>query len=388
MRILIAGAGPAGLTLAYWLHRDGHTPVIFEKAPNIRTAGYMIDFAGSGWDVANRMGVIPQLQAVSHSIEEIVFKDVHDHTKAKLPAAKLFNAWGMESRYLALDRSDLVEALYHAVESDVEIRFGTTLTGVCQSPEAVTATFADGQEEAFDLLIGADGIHSNVRSLVFGSEAEFADYLGYYVAAFYSPALIPDLPSRYLMHIEPGIQVSVLPLSSERWLSYLVYKSEEVGHIPADQRLATLKQRAAGVGWITADLLNLLTPETPIFMDTVTQIKMPAWSNSRVALIGDAAYCLTLISGQGASMALAGAYFLAEALRENADHHLAFQRYEQRLRPYIEQTQKKARNFAPTFVPSSQRRIAITQWAIRLIDLPPVTRLVSKQLNVKSIIPA
>jgi 2-polyprenyl-6-methoxyphenol hydroxylase-like FAD-dependent oxidoreductase len=388
MRVLIAGAGPAGLTLAYWLHKGGHTPIVIEKAPDIRTAGYMIDFAGSGWDVANRLGVIPHLEAVDHAVQEIVFKDSSGRTTAVLPAAKLYRAWGFEKRYLGLDRRDLVETLYHTVESDVEFRFDTTLTAVCQSSEAVTATFADNQEESFDLLVGADGIHSNVRALVFGSEAEFADYLGYYVAAFYSAPLIPNLPSNYLMHVEPGFQIGILPLSSERWLSILIYKDDNQGHIPAVERLQNLKDRARGIGWITADLLNSLPADTPIYMDTVTQIKMPLWSSNRAALIGDAAYCMTLISGQGTSMAMAGAYFLAEELRQNTDHHVAFQRYEQRLRPYIEQKQKKARKFAPTFVPSSQRRITLTQWAIRLIDLPPITRLVSKQLNFKSIIPA
>jgi 2-polyprenyl-6-methoxyphenol hydroxylase-like FAD-dependent oxidoreductase len=386
MRVLIAGAGPAGLTLAYWLRKGGHTPIIIEKAPNIRTAGYMIDFAGSGWDVANRMGVIPQLEAVDQAVKEIVFKDGNGHTTAVVPVAKLYNAWGFEKRYLGLDRRDLVETLYHTVESDVEIRFDTTVTAICQSAETVTATFADGKQELFDLLVGADGIHSGVRALAFGSEAEFADYLGYYVAAFYCPALMPAPPSAYLMHVEPGMQVGVFPLPGQRWLSILVYKSEDKGHIPPAQRLQTLKDRAQGVGWITADLLNSLPAETQIYMDTVTQIEMPSWSSNRVALIGDAAYCLTLISGQGTSMAMAGAYFLAEELRQNTDYHVAFQRYEQHLRPYIEQKQKKARNFAPTFVPSSQTRITLTQWAIRLMDLPPVTPLVSKQMNFKSII--
>jgi 2-polyprenyl-6-methoxyphenol hydroxylase-like FAD-dependent oxidoreductase len=388
MRVLIVGAGPAGLTLAYWLHKGGHTPVVMEKNPNIRTAGYMIDFAGSGWDVANRMGIIPHLEAVDHAVKEIVFKDSRGRTTAIMPTGKLYNAWGFEKRFLGLDRRDLVETLYHTVESDVEIRFGTTLTAVCQSAEAVTATFADGKEESFDLLVGADGIHSSVRELVFGSEAGFADYLGYYVAAFYSPPLSPAPPSSYLMHVEPGMQVGVMPLSEQRWLSFLIYKSEDKGHIPPAERLQILKDHARGVGWITADLLNSLPAETPIYMDTVTQIEMPLWSSNRVALIGDAAYCLTLISGQGTSMAMAGAYFLAEELRQNVDHHVAFQRFEQRLRPIIEQKQKKARKFAPTFVPSSELRIALTQWAIRLIDLPPITRLVSKQLNLKSIIPA
>ena len=386
MRVLIAGAGPAGLTLAYWLHKNGHTPVIIEKVPNIRTAGYMIDFAGSGWDVANRMGVIRSLEAVDQAVKEVIFKDSSGRTTGILPTAKLYSAWGFEKRYLGLDRRDLVETLYHTVESDVEIRFGTTITAVCQSAEAVTVTFADGKEELFDLLVGADGIHSNVRTLVFGSETKFSDYLGYYVAAFYSPPLIPDLPSSYLMHVEPGMQVGIMPLSGQRWLSILIYKSEDKGYIPSAERLQALKDRSRGVGWITADLLNSLSAETPIYLDTVTQIEMPLWTSSRVALIGDAAYCLTLISGQGTSMAMAGAYFLAEELRQNADHHVAFQRYERRLRPYIEEKQKKARKFAPTFVPSSQTRITLTQWAIRLIDLPPVTRLVSKQLDLKSII--
>jgi 2-polyprenyl-6-methoxyphenol hydroxylase-like FAD-dependent oxidoreductase len=388
MRILIVGAGPAGLTLAYWLRKGGHTPVVMEKNPNIRTAGYMIDFAGSGWDVANRMGIIHHLEAVDHAVKEIVFKDSSGRTTAIMPTGKLYKAWGFEKRFLGLDRRDLVETLYHTVESDVEIRFDTTLTAVCQSAEEVTATFADGKEESFDLLVGADGIHSSVRELVFGREERYADYLGYYVAAFYSAPLMPGSTSSYLMHVEPGMQVGVLPLSEQRWLSFVIYKTEDKGQIPPAERLQFLKDQARGVGWITADLLNSLPADTPIYMDTVTQIEMQSWSSNRVALIGDAAYCLTLISGQGTSMAMAGAYFLAEELRQNADPHAAIQRYEQRLRPYIEQKQKKARNFAPTFVPSSERRIALTQWVIRLIDLPPVTRLVSKQMNLKSIIPA
>jgi 2-polyprenyl-6-methoxyphenol hydroxylase-like FAD-dependent oxidoreductase len=388
MRVLIVGAGPAGLTLAYWLQKGGHTPVVMEKSPNIRTAGYMIDFAGSGWDVANRMGIIPQLEAVDHAVQEVVFKDSNGRTTAVMPTAKLYKTWGFDKRFLGLDRRDLVETLYHKVESDVEIHFDTTLTAIHQSAEEVTATFADGNEGSFDLLVGADGIHSSVRTLVFGSEVEFADYLGYYVACFYSPALIPDLPSSFLMHVEPGMQVGVMPLSGQRWLSILIYKSEDKGHIPPGERLQILKERARGVGWITTDLLNSLPADTPIYMDTVTQIEMPSWSSNRVALIGDAAYCMTLISGQGTSMAMAGAYFLAEELRQSADPHVALQCYEERLRPYIQQKQKKARNFAPSFVPSSKLRIALTQWAIRLIDLPPVTRLVGKQMNFKSIIPA
>ena len=120
MRVLISGAGIGGLTLAYWLHKTGHTPVLIEKAGDIRTEGYMIDFVGSSWDVANRIGVLPQLKALSHTIEEMIFKDAQSHTTSILPVQKMYRALGITDRYLLMDRRDIVETLYHTVESNVE----------------------------------------------------------------------------------------------------------------------------------------------------------------------------------------------------------------------------------------------------------------------------
>src|ERR1041385_2694844 len=133
MRLLISGAGIGGLTLAYWLHKTGHTPVVIEKANDIRTAGYMIDFVGSSWDVANRMGLIPQLEATSHAIDEMVFKDSEGHTIVRLPVEKLYRALNITNRYLNMDRRDIVETLYHTVQPNVEVHFATSLTAVCQS---------------------------------------------------------------------------------------------------------------------------------------------------------------------------------------------------------------------------------------------------------------
>jgi 2-polyprenyl-6-methoxyphenol hydroxylase-like FAD-dependent oxidoreductase len=389
MRVLISGAGIGGLTLAYWLHKTGHTPVVIEKAPNIRTDGYMIDFGGSSWDVANRMGLIPQLDAAKHNIEEMVFKDTAGKTTARMPVEKLFHALNITDRYMTLDRRDVVETLYHAIQTDVEVHFATSLTAICQSAQGVEVTATGSQlDGTFDLVVGADGIHSNVRQLIFGSESQFADYLGYYVAAFYTLPLKGSLETGCVVHVEPGVQFGIYPLSDGRWLVIVIYKSANEGHISADQRLSALRSHLHNVGWITQQVLDALSPDTPIFMDTVTQIKMPHWSSSRVVMLGDAAYCPTLISGQGAGLAMAGAYFLTEELNQTSDVQTVLSRYEKHLRPYVEKVQTKARRFAPNFIPDSQLRIAMFNWAIRLIDFPPITHVFGKQLSLQSIIPA
>jgi len=156
--------------------------------------------------------------------------------------------------------------------------------------------------------------------------------------------------------------------------------------VPPDKHLEALRHMLHNVGWIVPDILNALTADNPIFFDKVEQITMPIWSSNRVALLGDAAYCPTLISGQGASMAMAGAYFLAQALERCPSHHAAFQQYERRLRPFIESTQKKARDFAPNFVPSTPFRISLITLIMKFIDFPPLAHLIGSQMNTKSIL--
>ncbi len=389
MRILISGAGIGGLTLAYWLHKTGHTPVVIERASSIRTEGYMIDIVGSSWDVANRMGLVPQLNAHAYPIEEMDFVDSEGQISVRLPVRKLFRALNITERSLTLDRRDIVETLYHAVQSDVEIHFGTSLTEICQSTHGVEVnTTGEQLDDTFDLLVGADGIHSNVRKLAFGDEKQYADYLGYYVAAFYVQAVTARPENICAIHVEPNIQFGIYPLSAERWLVIPIYKSADEGHIPPDQRLAVVRSHLRGLGWIVQDVLDQLTPDTPIFLDTATQIKMPEWSCNRVVVIGDAASCPTFISGQGAALAMAGAYVLTEELNRKDDVQDAFARYERRLRPHVNRIQRKAQKFAPNFVPGSKLHMAINNWTLRLIDLPPVTRLFGKQFSVTSIIDA
>jgi len=178
-KILISGGGIAGLTMAYWLHSHGFQPTVIERASEIRTDGYMIDFVGTGWDIANKMGIIPQLQEKNYDLSSVVYKNAKGQTTAEMSIADLYTASGVGNKYVTLDRADLVELLYERVKGTVEVRFDTSIGQVRQSTECVMVTFANGATEEFDLLIGADGIHSNVRKQLFGAEEEFAHFLGH-----------------------------------------------------------------------------------------------------------------------------------------------------------------------------------------------------------------
>ncbi|MCB9078799.1 MAG: FAD-dependent monooxygenase [Anaerolineaceae bacterium] len=383
MKILISGGGLAGLTLAYWLDKYGFTPVVIEQSNGLRRDGYGIDFFGSGYDVAERMGLIEPLQARPIKAEYVGYVNEDGNLIAKLDIALMRKI--MDGRYLPLMHRTLEETLYQAIADKVEVRFGCSLTAITQTPDTVTATFDDGRREAFDLLIGADGIHSRTRSLVFGPESEFAHYLGYYVACY-------SLPDHYHIgrawqnYTEPGRQVGAY--CSDRageLITLFMWEAPDEGHVPRAERLPRLRTAFDGMGWITPQLLAD-APDESIFMDTVTQIKMTQWHNGRVALVGDACGCMTLISGQGASMALGGAYILAEALRQNEDYAAAFRVYQNQVRPEIEARQTKARDFAKAFVPGSELGLKVQKVIMKLLLRDAFKGVLRQQFSGDSIL--
>ena len=383
MKILISGGGLAGLTLAYWLHQYGMTPVVIEQSEGVRRDGYGIDFFGSGYDVAEKMGLIEQLRLQPIKANYIGYVDEEGKPIAKLEMDLMRKVF--DGRYLPLMHWTLEEALYQAIVDDVEVRFGRSLTAVSQTAEAVTASFDDGSSETFDLLIGADGIHSNTRGLMFGPESEFAHYLGYYVAC-YSVADSYGIGHAWQNYTEPGRQVGAYSSDQEDELVTLfMWEAPDEGAIPHAERLARLRTAFADTGWLTPQLLAD-APADNIYMDTVTQIKMPQWVNSRVALVGDACGCMTLISGQGASMALGSAYILAEALHQQDDFHTAFRAYENMLRPEIETRQEKARDFAKAFVPGSELGLHVQKVMMKLLLRDAFKGVLRKQFGGASVL--
>lgn len=387
MRILISGGGLAGLTLAYWLDQYGFTPVVIEKAPDLRRDGYGIDFFGTGYDVAKRMGIIDALARRKLHPQYVGYVEDDGTLIARLDIDLMQRV--MHGKYMALMHGTLEEELYATVRERVAVRFGRTLTAVAQTADAVTVTFDDGASERFDLLIGADGIHSNTRSLVFGPEARYGHYLGYYVASY-------KLPDRYGIghtwqnYTEPGRQVGAYCSDKEgEIITLFMWEAPDEGAIPREQRLSRLREAFAGMGWIAPQLLNDIPEPHDIFMDTVTQIEMPRWYDGRVALVGDACSCLTLISGQGASMALGGAYLLATALQETAGSpRQAFRHYEVQLRPHIEARQGNARDFAKAFVPGSELGLKVQKVMMKILLRDAFKGVLRRQFGAESILQA
>jgi 2-polyprenyl-6-methoxyphenol hydroxylase-like FAD-dependent oxidoreductase len=384
MRILISGGGIAGLTLAYWLHRYGFVPVVIEQAEGIRRDGYAIDFFGTGYEVAERMDLIAQLQLQQVPIEYVAYANGAGEPIASLDIGLMRKV--MYGKYMALMHWTLEEALHKAIADDVEVRFGCSLTAVQQGPQAVTVTFTGGTTEPVDLLIGADGIHSNTRKLVFGPEEQFGRYLGYYFASY-------RLPDRYGIghawknYTEPGRLAGAYCSNNEgEIITLFMYKTADEGHISHEQQLPRLRQAFAGMGWITQRMLDDAPDPGAIFMDTVTQIQMPIWHQGRVALVGDACGCPTLISGQGASIAMGGAYVLAKALHEAVDSQDAFRGYERFVRPYVEERQKNARDFAKTFVPESRLGLTVQQVLMKLLLRDAFICLLRRQFGAESLL--
>jgi 2-polyprenyl-6-methoxyphenol hydroxylase-like FAD-dependent oxidoreductase len=383
--ILISGGGIAGLTLAYWLHHHGLKPTIIEQAPRLRPEGYAIDFAGSGWDVAERMNLITALRQGQITAPYFLVKDDAGRTLARLPTEVFRQAF--QDKMVQMMRPDLEAALYQTIRGTVPIRFSTSIQQIDQMRDHVGVTFTDGAQETFDLVIGADGTHSNVRKLLFGGEVQFAVYLGYYFATFAVPNL-DHFEEGAIICLEPNRQATVYPDHHGGYTALLVYRAQDAGHIRADQRKPMLDAHYAGAGWVIPEMIASISDDTPVYLDSVTQIQMPRWSDGRVALVGDAAHCLTLISGQGASTAMGGGYILAEELSKADGHHAAFAAYERRVRPFVEDKQRKARRFARTFVPGSRLGVQLSYLTMKLMFTPLLARFIGKQFGFDSLIQA
>ena len=377
--VLIVGAGIAGLTLAYGLERAGHRPIVVEQSPQLRDAGYMLDFYGSGYDAAERLGLIPDLTAIDADLARMTFLRPTGREKFSLSMAAMRNL--LDNRSFLLLRGDFERLLYQKIKDRVEVRFGTEVESFTQAGAKVQVSFSDGRMADCDLLVGADGVHSRIRRIAFGPEKSFARYVGYTAAAFIvedAPGLAD--PRAFYTLTLPGRQVNVYPIPGGRWATLFLHRSKaDVGYFSRDAACQELHRLYGDLGWIVPTLLERLDQAREVYFDRAEQIELPRWSDGRVTLVGDAAGCVSLLAGQGASLAVAGAVVLADSLDESDDLAGALARYEAQMRPIVTRAQDGGRRFARWFLPDSYWRIALRDLMMRLTAWPMAAPLLKRQ---------
>jgi 2-polyprenyl-6-methoxyphenol hydroxylase-like FAD-dependent oxidoreductase len=379
MRVLISGAGIAGPTLGYWLTRYGFETTIVERAPRLRTGGYIIDFWGAGMEVADRMGLLPEIRRNGYGVQEIRVVDEGGKKVSGFPASTFARV--TRGGVTSLRRGDLAASIFDAVRDRVEWIFGDSVNSVEQTDREVKVTFERQSARSFDVVIGADGLHSRIRQLVFGADDRFERYLGFKVAAFDAEGYRPRDELVYIMYTTVGQQVARFAMRGDRTMFLFTFADEDA-ELPQDieGQKQVLRKRFGRSGWECPQIVDALDSVNELYFDRVSQVHMNAgdgwWSRERIALTGDAAFCVSLLGGQGSSLAMVGAYILAGELRRaDGNYREAFARYQQRLGPFLETKQRTARRFAGVFAPKSAMTLFLRNQIFRLLAIPGVANL-------------
>ncbi|MGJ8525736.1 hypothetical protein LMG33818_001483 [Halomonadaceae bacterium LMG 33818] len=357
-RALIVGMGIGGMSAAIALKKRGWAPVIVERASERRRGGYFIGLQNDGKQAAQALGV---LDAMQKRTPRARFWDIRrDGSRRQI--ADITNETNAP---IAVLRGDIEDALWQSVEGEVEVRFDTTPTAIVDESDGARVKLVQGEkkgtphetEEVFDLVIGADGVRSSVRKMVFGPDEDFFDYVGTVLCAFPLSRPLPGVEkSDGIIMSEVGRSLTVFPLADRPSTALLSYRADDINAQFAEPHLEVLRKKFAGFdnGGLLPQILEDLSKTDDYLFDSVQMVKMPEWHKGHVVLLGDSAWCLTLYSGMGASAALMGGQRLGEALSNHPENISdALKEYGERMRPFVDKHQKMISLRSQLFVPSS-----------------------------------
>jgi 2-polyprenyl-6-methoxyphenol hydroxylase-like FAD-dependent oxidoreductase len=379
--VLISGAGVAGLALAFLLRRLGFEPVVVERAPAPRDGGQAVDLRGAAIEVAQRMGILEAVRAARTGTRGMSYVDAAGNRLASANGA--FGVIDPED--VEIVRGDLVNILHDVAKDDVEYIFDDSITSLTDDAEGVTVTFERSPSRRFGLVVGADGLHSRVRTLAFGPESNFINHLGLYLSVFTVPNDLL-LDHWQLIHVTPGKSVTVTAVRENRETRAIFFFASEPLHYDyrdRNQQQELLASAFALEGWEVPGLLRAMRETPDFYFDSVSQVRMTRWTTGRITLVGDAGYCPSPLSGQGSSLALVGAYVLAnELFGAKGDHGRALADYQQTMEKFVERNQAIAKGNAKRFTPTSRRQIWLQNQSLKFFPYMPgknwITKLATK----------
>ncbi|MEU1340165.1 FAD-dependent monooxygenase [Streptomyces sp. NPDC005827] len=371
MRILVSGASVAGPVLAYWLTRHGFSVTVVERAPALRkTGGHAVDLFRPAMNISEKMGVLARVEERATGAKRMTVYGEGLRSPVRADLSKIFGA--TSERHVEIMRDDLSEIYYDAARDDAEYVFGDSITEISPDGEV---RFENAAPRRFDLVVGADGLHSNVRRLVFGEESRHHAFIGAYFGVLTLPD-VPGLDRELLIHVGVGRTAGLYGarhLGDARALFLFRSRRElDYHHRDVARQKKLLRDAFAGMHAHVDGWLDELDRTPAFYFDSITQLHMDTWSRGRVTLVGDAGYCPGPAVGGSTSLAVVGAYVLAgELARAGGDHELAFPAYERAMAEHVRGSRAVALSAAKTLIPTSRRGVWGLAQGARLISALP-----------------